>query len=308
MLRLRRTGYRTLAQYCYLLPIDWLLEHSVRQVLESHMSHPYRIHPSRAISQPTTCWCTSTLWWCPKHLIRRAHMEKPDVGQMIENYSSKISHLEPYLQREERNAALRKGHHYESANSIQRSETLKAFPVKSAANQFLTMFSANSMIFINQDARYYVFNRCNENLTHFLPMQFSFSYTCRDDRHLNPWPPPSLSLSLSLSADPWLNPSMHKPKMSTSYLCASELRADDHISTDWTQNWKTSLVCVQLHIKGLGRLLFHSQLKSGEVSRIKDHSLLKIRVNPSMHKPHVYALCTCKLRADDHISTGWMQI
>jgi hypothetical protein len=73
-------------------------------------------------------------------------------------------------------------------------------------------------------------------------------------------------------------------------------------------NWETSLVCVQLHVKGLGGLLFHSQLKSGEVSRIKDHSLLKIKVNSSMHKPHVDALCTCKLRADDHISTGWMQI
>lgn len=204
------------------------------------MSHPYRIHPFRAISQPTTCWCTATLWWCPKHLIRHAHMEKPDVGQMIENYSSKISHQEPNLQREERKAALRKRQHYESVISIQRSETLKAFPVESAANLFLTISSADSMIFIKQAARCYVFSRCNENLPHFLPMQISFSYTCRDDRHLNPWPPPSLSLSLSFRR-PLTKPLYAQTQMSTSYLCASELRADDHNSTDWMQTGKPRL-------------------------------------------------------------------
>lgn len=113
--------------------------------------------------------------------------------------------------------------------------------------------------------------------------------------------------SLSLSAHPSLNASMHKLTCPRP-VCAL-LNFVLIITSPPNAELKKPRLCVyNCVLMVLRTLLFHSQFRSGEVSRIKDHSHLKIKVNPTMHKPRLDALCTCKLRADDHISTGLMQI
>lgn len=108
----------TLAQYCYLLTIDWLLEwlleHSIRRGLwKSHTCHtPDHFNPSQAI------WMYCTALWCPKDLKR--HTKYTGRWSSDPNF---LKHFSARIVSSKRGEKKQSYNSVDENHSLQRSET-----------------------------------------------------------------------------------------------------------------------------------------------------------------------------------------